>query len=146
MARNNKDGRNDELVNLIKNNFGKETDKYKTGRKLSTGAGLYPHAVSDLIEKGTASPYVITALARAIGINVVEALVMHGLIHEEDLEEFKSDVDFPTSALERELITAFRQLPHQSQLAAIQATEALLMTYSEAKSQVDSELRSQQAK
>ena len=146
MARNSKDGRNEELVNLIKNNFGKETDKFKTGRKLSTGAGLYPHAVSDLIEKGTASPYVITALARAIGTNVVEALVMHGLIHEEDLEEFKSDVDYPTSALERELIAVFRQLPHQSQLAAIQATEALLMTYSEAKSQVDSELRSQQAK
>ena len=146
MARNSKDGRNEELVNLIKNNFGKETDKFKTGRKLSTGAGLYPHAVSDLIEKGTASPYVITALARAIGTNVVEALVIHGLIHEEDLEEFKSDVDFPTSTEERDLLKVFRQLPHQSQLDAIQATEALLRTYSEARSRVESELRSQQAK
>jgi hypothetical protein len=146
MARNNKDGRNEELVNLIKNNFGKESDKFKTGRKLSTGAGLYPHAVSDLIEKGTASPYVITALARAIGTNVVEALVIHGLIHEEDLEEFKSDVDFPTSALERELITAFRQLPPETQRFALDTVQGISNLPQEAEALVDSELRSQQAK
>ena len=138
MARNSKDGRNEELVNLIKNNFGKETDKFKTGRKLSTGAGLYPHAVSDLIEKGTASPYVITALARAIGTNVVEALVIHGLIHEEDLEEFKSDVDFPTSA--------FRQLPPETQRFALDTVQGISNLPQEAEAVVDSELRSQQAK
>ena len=120
--------------------------KFKSPRDWSLSAGVHHHAVATIKTTGKSTPEMIIALCSVAEISVIEGLIALGTLEEADLEEYIKGVDFQTSSEERDLIKVFRQLPHQSQLDAIQATEALLRTYSEAKSQVESELRSQQAK
>ena len=112
-----KSSKNENLIRWVKEVLA--ASDYKSFREWSKDSYVHSHAASD-IEKGL-NPRAETfvALARAAGFDVIEAILAHGLLDE---NEIPTDL----SKKERLLVSGFRRLRESQQDFVFDAVELQL--------------------
>ena len=96
-----------ELVDWIRGCYGTGT-RFSSAHDLSKKASHDPNAVGRLENDGNATPEKLAALARAVGDNPINILLLSELLTEDDLVEVPTVEGRPLSPEEQQLIQAFR--------------------------------------
>ena len=112
-----KSSKNENLIRWVKEVLA--ASDYKSFREWSKDSNVHSHAASD-IEKGlNPRAETVVALARAAGFDVIEAILAHGLLNE---DEIPTDL----SKKERLLVSGFRRLRESQQDFVFDAVELQL--------------------
>ena len=112
-----KSSKNENLIRWVKEVLA--ASDYKSFREWSKDSDVHSHAASD-IEKGlNPRAETVVALARAAGFDVIEAILAHGLLNE---DEIPTDL----SKKERLLVSGFRRLRESQQDFVFDAVELQL--------------------
>ena len=112
-----KSSKNENLIRWVKEVLA--ASDYKSFREWSKDSDVHSHAASD-IEKGlNPRAETVVALARAAGFDVIEAILAHGLLDE---NEIPTDL----SKKERLLVSGFRRLRESQQDFVFDAVELQL--------------------
>tara|TARA_R100000655_G_scaffold84679_1_gene124300 strand:+ start:702 stop:1124 length:423 start_codon:yes stop_codon:yes gene_type:complete len=112
-----KSSKNENLIRWVKEVL--SASDYKSFREWSKDSDVHSHAASD-IEKGlNPRAETVVALARAAGFDVIEAILAHGLLNE---NEIPTDL----SKKERLLVSGFRRLRESQQDFVFDAVELQL--------------------
>ena len=112
-----KSSKNENLIRWVKEVLA--ASDYKSFREWSKDSNVHSHAASD-IEKGlNPRAETVVALARAAGFDVIEAILAHGLLNE---NEIPTDL----SKKERLLVSGFRRLRESQQDFVFDAVELQL--------------------
>ena len=112
-----KSSKNENLIRWVKEVLA--ASDYKSFREWSKDSDVHSHAASD-IEKGlNPRAETVVALARAAGFDVIEAILAHGLLNE---NEIPTDL----SKKERLLVSGFRRLRESQQDFVFDAVELQL--------------------
>jgi len=112
-----KSSKNENLIRWVKEVLA--ASDYKSFREWSKDSNVHSHAASD-IEKGlNPRAETVVALARAAGFDVIEAILAHGLLDE---NEIPTDL----SKKERLLVSGFRRLRESQQDFVFDAVELQL--------------------
>ena len=112
-----KSSKNENLIRWVKEVLA--ASDYKSFREWSKDSDVHSHAASD-IEKGlNPRAETVVALARAAGFDVIEAILAHGLLNE---NEIPTDL----SKKERLLVSGFRRLQEVQQDFVFDAVELQL--------------------
>ena len=112
-----KSSKNENLIRWVKEVLA--ASDYKSFREWSKDSDVHSHAASD-IEKGlNPRAETVVALARAAGFDVIEAILAHGLLNE---NEIPTDL----SREERLLVSGFRRLRESQQDFVFDAVELQL--------------------
>ena len=111
--------RNEALINWVQSNYGNKGDKFQSASAWAKAAQINRHGVSQIISEGRASEKVTVALARAAGLDVLEALEIQGLITPEDYPRIQ------LAGSERRLIKSFRSLAEHNQSAVLSVCQSL---------------------
>ena len=92
-----------------------------SARQWSLAGDKGGHAVTDIIERGRASPDMIADLARAGQLNVIEALLVQGILHPDDILDLEGIADIMISreiglsADQKELLANYKPLQPTAQ-------------------------------
>ena len=109
------------LTKWIRSHYGQPNSKFPTRRKWSIAAKKNPHAVYQVEETGIGSPEMIAALARAVEADVIDALMIQGLLFPEDLEGLQIEL----TAEERRLVDNYRSMPLSARSNWLGASDAM---------------------
>jgi len=109
------------LTKWIRSHYGQPNSKFPTRRKWSIAAKKNPHAVYQVEETGIGSPEMIAALARAVEADVIDALMIQGLLFPEDLEGLQIEL----TVEERRLVDNYRSMPLSARSNWLGASDAM---------------------
>ena len=129
------------LTKWIKSHYGQPNSKFPTRRKWSIAAKKNPHAVNQVEETGIGSPEMIAALARAVEADVIDALMIQGLVVQEDLEGLQIEL----SSEERELVKDYRLLSLGDQRSVRTIAKTLLQSNADQESTAQEQNTPQEA-
>ena len=129
------------LTKWIRSHYGQPNSRFPTRRKWSIAAKKNPHAVYQVEETGIGSPEMIAALARAVEADVIDALMIQGLVVQEDLEGLQIEL----SSEERELVKDYRLLSLGDQRSVRTIAKTLLQSNADQESTAQEQNTPQEA-